>query len=408
MKAGFGALLFLVYSFAISMGTPAPLLALQALGLVIAGTTVTVQAFRQRSMIFPTPFLLLLLASIAFVCLSMMLSLGRGQTPAPVMVRFLQVYISTFTIPLLSYCFVSLGEVSNEQVLRHLVNAVMAYTYIKLLIVAVVAVLNIPQIVIVKFFELIFNADPAFGIFFLNIARFFGPTDFLSVFALYFFLFLGKGRLRIIWILALCASIFVSYSRFVWLEGIFVIALYGVRLSRGQIFALLTSLILVAPVATFVPTTLIEERFASANAQKSDDIRTHQVDALTQDVDQNFLLGHGFASFSYKMVRDKQAPYSYEEQWLSIIYQFGIVGLLMILVLLVSVLTPLLENITLDGVALALLFGFSLLSGFANPSLIGRAAGMGFAMVYFCATNIRDRARERLWSNPTKTLFRSL
>jgi len=231
---------------------------------------------------------------------------------------------------------------------------------------------------------------PLLAFFFLNITRFFGPSDFLSVFALYYFLFFGTGRWRFFWILLLCASIFVSYSRFVWLEGVFAIILYCFRLSRGHVLALLIGLVVIAPLATLVPAPLIEQRFFSVGAQKSDDIRRRQTDALTQDIDQNFFLGHGFGSFSYGMVRNPQAPYSYEVQWLAIIYQFGVIGLLFILGLLACALGPVLQAPATGGMPLILLFGFSLLSGFANPSLIGRTAGIGFAFVYFCAAIVRD------------------
>jgi len=102
---------------------------------------------------------------------------------------------------------------------------------------------------------------PLLAFFFLNITRFFGPSDFLSVFALYYFLFFGTGRWRFFWILLLCASIFVSYSRFVWLEGVFAIILYCFRLSRGHVLALLIGLVVIAPLATLVPAPLIEQRF---------------------------------------------------------------------------------------------------------------------------------------------------
>ena len=392
MKAGVGAFLFLIYSFAIFMGTPVPLLILQAFALLVVVAVVVEIAIRRRTMIFSPKFLIFFLVSVLFFIESMIVGLESAQTPISVMMRFLQVFFITFAVPLLGYSLVSLGLMTRERLLRNIVYAIIAYACMKVAIVALIAAFNIPQIVVVKVFQFVFNADPAFGIFFLNIARFFTPTDFLSAFALYYCLFFWTGRWRVIWILLLCASIFISYSRFVWLEGIFTLALYSLKLSRGQVLALLLGLIAVAPLATLVPVTLIEQRFFSSAAEKSDIVRSTETEALTQDMDQNFLFGHGFGSFSYKDVRDKLAPYSYEEQWLAITYELGVVGLLIVLGLLTCTIAPVLETPTLEGIPLILLFVFSLLSGFANPSLIGRTAGMGFAFVYFCASAIRDRA----------------
>ena len=190
-------------------------------------------------------------------------------------------------------------------------------------------------------------------------------------------------------------GIYVTISRFIWIESAFALLMCLFTFSRGQIFATLLSVLVALPVAGPVLFPVIQHRLFDPDVSRSDSIRIQQSEALTQDAEKHFLFGHGLASYSYKMVRDRRSPYTYEEQWLALIYQLGVVGFLFLLGLLFFNLVPLLTSRSVDAIPALLLFLFSLLSGFANPSLIGRSAGVGFAFVLCLGVMIRSRKAPR-------------
>jgi hypothetical protein len=192
----------------------------------------------------------------------------------------------------------------------------------------------------------------------------------------------------------------VTFSRFIWIEGLFALLVYFFTLSRGQKLALMVSFAVLIPVVASMPLPIIQNRFASSTATNADAIRSHQYEALTQDADQSFFVGHGFGSFPFEMVRDIEAPYSYELQWFALMYQMGIIGIIFLLGVLFLNSAPLLASRSAEAIPVLLLYGFSLLSGFANPSLIGRSAGVGFSFVLFLGIQILSREKLFRRGNP--------
>jgi O-antigen ligase len=198
----------------------------------------------------------------------------------------------------------------------------------------------------------------------------------------------------------LSVSLYGTVSRFVWLESAFALGLCFFSLSRGRMLALMfAGIILLPPIGIEVYPTL-EQRFTDPGSAKSDALRLQQSEALTQDTDDHLLMGHGFGSYTYKMIRDFKAPYNYEVQWLEILYQMGLIGLLFTLGLLAFNAAPLLLSRSVEAIPVLLLFAFSLLSGFANPSLFGRTAAVGFALVYCFGQMIYDRAHMLACDDP--------
>lgn len=388
------SLVFLIYSSQLFIGTPVPVVVLQAAALVIIGLSVLVRAIKMRHWIFPVVFWEFSFLFLGYIGFSMILGLERAQTPLPVMIRFLQVFFTTLSLPLFAYSFQKLKIMGNDKILKHILYATITYCVLKMAVVAIVAIFNIPYGILFAAFWAVFNTGPTVGEIAFGIIRFMAPTDFLSPFILYYVLVYMSGWSRVFLASLLCASIFVTFSRFIWLEGVFALVMFSFSLSRGQILAALVSLLVVAPALGALPMPVIESRFSSANVSRSDDLRTLQYDALTQDTDQHVLFGHGFASFPFKMVRDPNTPYIYELQWLSLAYQMGLIGIIFLLGLLYFNSSPLFGSRSAAALPILVLFGFSLFSGFANPSLIGRSAGVGFAFVYCLGILVRDRSKQ--------------
>lgn len=381
----------LIYSFQIFLGTPSLLLAFQIVAMGIVILCILVRAIQTRTLVFSRPFLGFFLFFLAYLAFSIIMGMERGQTPLPVLARFLQVFFTTLSVPLLAYCLSVLGIMANDKILKHIVIATLVFCAIKLAVIAAVGLLNIPVTLLDLFFVTVFGATPTFGGQAGTIFRFMAPADFLTPFILYYCIVHMKHWWRFVIVALLCVSIFSTYSRYIWLEGLFALSACCLTFSYKKIMLTLVAALMIAPIAATVLGPAIQHRFFDPSVGHSDDIRIQQSDALMQNADQTFFFGHGLGSFPYKMIRDRQAPYSYEMQWLEIIYQFGFIGLVFILGLLFSISVPLLTSRPMAALPILLLFGFFLLSGFANPSLIGRSASVGFAFVLCLGTSIRDR-----------------
>jgi len=76
----------------------------------------------------------------------------------------------------------------------------------------------------------------------------------------------------------------------------------------------------------------IETRFNSNMTEYSDSFRDIQKVFLSSGFAENPLLGHGAGSYVREYIRSDSAPYSYELEYLSFFYQFGILGFLWIIV----------------------------------------------------------------------------
>lgn len=71
---------------------------------------------------------------------------------------------------------------------------------------------------------------------------------------------------------------------------------------------------------------MIEFRFFSSFAAESDDVRQIQMRALMNGVKESPIFGHGFGSYISGYTRSESIPFSYEIEYLSFVYQMGMVG----------------------------------------------------------------------------------
>lgn len=109
--------------------------------------------------------------------------------------------------------------------------------------------------------------------------------------------------------------------KYKWLVNILAISLFG-----SLLFLFFGDTILdTSGVAA------IEDRFIGVNADASDLQRVIQFDVLSGEVKHNLLFGNGLGAYVHNYIRNDAMPFLYEMEYLSLIYQFGIVGVLCVL-----------------------------------------------------------------------------
>lgn len=65
---------------------------------------------------------------------------------------------------------------------------------------------------------------------------------------------------------------------------------------------------------------------------EADSVRTEQIRELVIGIKNAPIWGHGMGSFLPDLIRSEEIPFSYEAEYLSFVYQLGIVGFIILIV----------------------------------------------------------------------------
>lgn len=83
--------------------------------------------------------------------------------------------------------------------------------------------------------------------------------------------------------------------------------------------------------------TIFDERLEGNNAEASDNIRNEQFHYFIDGIKQHPVLGYGMGAYLRNYIRSASNKYSYELEYLSFIYQFGILGFIFIFINLIII-----------------------------------------------------------------------
>lgn len=272
------------------------------------------------------------------------------------------------------------------------------FASLKVAIVLLIAADVVEIEYIVSEFSLIFGIGITHMLLGEDVYRLFVVNDLIVLFSLYLVI---SGRVRIsngllLGVLAiLFLSIFFAYSRvfFVASLGVAILALIEHGELKGVLIRLahLTGALFVAGSVIWVllnsdgatdVTDSLRERFNSEAVDLSDNTRLAQIDALWSASMDRLVLGAGLGSYLEELPRGTAgSPFSYEVQWLSYVYQLGIVGTL--LLLCVALWLPFLtqgNRYSKRWWIATLLFVGWLAMPMTNPYLGNSTAGMVFSL----------------------------
>jgi O-Antigen ligase. len=211
-----------------------------------------------------------------------------------------------------------------------------------------------------------------------HLFRIYLPTDLLASFYpfVYISVFGGSKRYRhekvgYIYKVALFASFLIvvlSFSRyiiFVSMAGFLFIILSGDKK--------ITYMFIIVVVCFFISFVFydhifefIELRLNSSANDASDDIRFSQTNILLDLFYDNPFFGNGIGAYSQKMIRSELTPFSYEQQVLSFLPKFGLIGAGVILFFLMAFSMQLIIKRRWSVFCVLVLF---ILSGVFNPYL---------------------------------------
>lgn len=126
--------------------------------------------------------------------------------------------------------------------------------------------------------------------------------------------------------------------------------------------------------------SMIKFRFFSSFSVESDSVRTIQGEKLLEGIRQKPWLGHGMGSYLPDYIRSEAIPFSYEKEYLSFVYQLGIIGFIILIggnicIFIKKLFLYFRKNIRIVQVFSCLCMIWLLLRPFFNPSFLGLQNG---------------------------------
>jgi hypothetical protein len=106
-----------------------------------------------------------------------------------------------------------------------------------------------------------------------------------------------------------------------------------------------------------------------------------QIQALYREFDQAPLLGKGLGAYAVDNIRDFQLKHYYEVQWMAFLMQFGLLGVLLLMIPLGMVsYRYCLAPFSMQKLSFLLMFFLWIFSGFTNPFLLSLTSGIVYTL----------------------------
>jgi hypothetical protein len=190
--------------------------------------------------------------------------------------------------------------------------------------------------------------------------------------------------------------VFVAFSRYLFIVAAFIMA-YGL-LFRWGIKAKLAVLIVVTPLVILNITWIegaAEQRFNSTQSDTSDDLRTLQIAALTNQWSKSPWIGSGLGSYAKDLIRDYSLPHSYEVQWFGFFSKMGILGNTYLFLLIGLLYYAIVQaGGFMANLPMIVMLTFFIAGGFTNQYLVTSGSGLYYLLTVCVARALHARRLE--------------
>lgn len=190
-----------------------------------------------------------------------------------------------------------------------------------------------------------------------------------------------KRSERIILVFFMAVYAMIVFSRVYLLEFacfvLITVIYYWKQIPRNQkaigvVFAALVAIVLARPVIE-----MLKFRFFSSFTVESDTTRAIQMRELWGGISDKLWFGHGMGSYLPDYIRSEMFPFSYELEYLSFVYQLGIIGFLLIIGGIIGIFLKQLypyfrKNSIIVRVISMLGIGWFLFRPLLNPAFLGK------------------------------------
>lgn len=240
----------------------------------------------------------------------------------------------------------------------------------------------------------------------LGMYRIMTPSDSFPFIALGF-LIADKRYIPLIRILTVLSLVFFSiivYSRIIFLQlalTLFIALVVRkinfkditeykkIMKSIIAIFMIISLLIVIFPKETSNIYESLMYRLFSQETIESDSIRDVQSEILFDNISNNPILGKGLGYYDPEFIRSDSAKYSYELEYLSFLMQFGILGFILIILMLIYSFY-LMIDFKIDNINFRYLlyfnFLFWMIKPIFNPNFLSSNSGSLIAVLIILST----------------------
>ena len=339
-----------------------------------------------------SPWLLAVLAFAALLAWGLLMAVLRGVQDGRSLASQAIALLSVFSVFMLLAYVVLSGALSEGRALRQVATVVVVYSLAKVL-VATLLLLRLWSLE-----EVLAAVALVFGVGFIRLdtgalIRVNFPADFvLPIMLLYMIAGWGRGEgiremprwWRVVGVASMVGAIVAAYSRYLWFAtGLLLFYWYLVTTPRGKAWHVGSLMAFAATVPILWGP--VAERFVGGAAASSDNVRREILGVITDKISEYPLTGRGLGFYIEGLVRIPGSPWYYEFQWLALWMQFGLIGLLAILLLCAPLLNGMRVSTTGVGIALAYLVWLG--SGLVNGFLLTSSAGIVFFIYWAMVRN---------------------
>ena len=380
----------LILSFALPSGTLLSFPIKTILSLVL----LLLLPLCDRKIVFDqaTKIIIIVLVFLSCWCL-MAVGQGFGNTT----ISFLKNFFSLIIVFWVAFQLPKMGIVSHKSNVRLLGIVSILIVLEKLATSAALTIGIIKMEQAFSIFSNIFNAELTTMIMPIGSVTFYRimlSNDHIPIVWFSFYLF-SKARApkKIILLFLMAAYTFIVYSRVAIAEFAILILTWLVitlreRRQQGKKdtikIAVTLGVVAIAAVVLLTNKKLnlignLSARFNSTSTTISDQIRDEQSYYLWMGFNELPVFGHGAGSYVREYLRSDVILYSYELEYLSFLYQFGIVGFCLIIIPTIYMFArTCLENVNDSNVRILVVVNLLIwiIRPFFNPSFLSSNAGM--------------------------------
>ena len=305
-------------------------------------------------------------------------------------------------IIIVNLCKSDLIDVSNVLKIFFLILIIRIIGKIFIEILFLLGVFDIEQIVV--FYQNVFNTEiTTMSIQIGNyiFLRLMHAGDFFVVvlFSFYVYKYIHKLTLKIIIWMMTAIFVLIVYSRFIMgmfgVLSLFIIYDFFKALPKKYIYIIcLIGFIVVVFLSPYI-VDIIRQRFFSVDNANSDMIRDQQSLVLITSIKENLFVGHGLGAYINDFIRSDTNVFSYEKEYLSLLFQTGIIGFILIIAnMLYIYVKSILQNIfhnSEERIFILLVLTnivFFLIRPFFNPGLLG--FNNGIIMIFLFISTFKN------------------
>ena len=355
--------------------------------------------------------------TIKFSCIILLLlfwsllSIANGYTTY---FSFIKSYFSLLVVVWITYELIKDKVISYKDVSKSLTILSMAIIIIKIVTSLSMTFGFFSLDSVIHFYEAYLNSGITSMYFMIGNFMFYRimiANDFIPYVFFSFYLFSnGKRFKKVLLILLMSIFTFIVYSRFVILQFLFLLAVSALCyiktnkhfLRNNKLIVCCTAVIAIILVCIVINKTNIIEalifRFSGHSTVASDNVRDEQKFELINGIKDSLFFGHGTGSYLFNYIRSDITPYSYELEYISYLYQFGVLGFCMIIIPTIfffyKISISTLRNKYIKYIAIANFLIWAI-RPFFNPGFISSNSGLIIVSIYVYSKLLDNKIIER-------------